>query len=195
MEKKKIWIVILALAIVVLLGGAYLLYDKLADQVDPENIAVDEEPGAAEKSKEADRVLAPDFAVVDSQGQTVRLWELRGKPVVLNFWASWCGPCKSEMPDFDAAYQEYGDRVTFLMVNLTDGSRETLDTAQSYLQEQGFSFPGYFDIDQEAAIAYGVSAIPTTYFIDADGYAIAQAKGALDADRLQTGLARILPQE
>ena len=136
---------------------------------------------------------APDFTVVDADGNEVHLSDFRGTPVVLNFWASWCGPCKSEMPDFDDAAARLEGQVQFLLVNMTDGSRETLETAQAYLEETGISTPAYFDTSYSAAIAYGVTSLPTTYFIDAQGGAVARAMGAIDADTLQKGIDMILP--
>ncbi len=139
-------------------------------------------------SEETEKTKAPDFTVFDSEGNEVHLSGFIGKPVVVNFWASWCGPCKMEMPDFDAAYAELGDEIHFLMVNMTDNSRETVEVAKSYIEQQGFTFPVYFDTEMDAAITYGVTSLPTTYFIDAEGYAIAQAMGAIDSTTLQTGI-------
>ena len=110
---------------------------------------------------------------------------------MLNFWASWCGPCKSEMPDFDEAYLAQGEEIQFLMVNMTDGSRETLDTAKSFVADSGYSFPVVFDVNQEAAMTYAVSSLPTTFFIGADGSMVAYAMGAIDGDTLQRGIEMI----
>ena len=93
-----------------------------------------------------------------------------------------------EMPDFDEKYLALGDEVTFLMVNMTDGSRETLDTAQTFVAESGFRFPVYYDVNYEAAMTYGVTSLPTTYFIGSDGALVAYAMGAIDADTLQQGI-------
>ncbi|MBR3806430.1 MAG: TlpA family protein disulfide reductase [Clostridia bacterium] len=130
----------------------------------------------------------PDFTVYDSEGNAVRFSDLLGKPTVLNFWASWCGPCRSEMPDFEEKYLELSGEVSFVMVNLTSGSRETLSAAKSFIADRGYTFPVYFDTEGDAALAYQVYSIPTTFFIDAEGNLVAQATGAIDAETLQAGI-------
>ena len=93
-----------------------------------------------------------------------------------------------EMPDFDEMYQELGDEVNFFMVNMTDGSRETVEAAKKFIEDSGYSFPIYFDTDLDAAMTYGVNSLPSTYFIDAEGYAIARGQGAIDAETLKYGI-------
>lgn len=179
-------VIILALALAALLLAAGALYDRLGKDYAPEQLAAPTEPTA--QATEAPLPMAPDFTVYDLDGNAVKLSDFLGKPVVLNFWASWCGPCKMEMPDFHATCQALGDEIAFLMVNMTDGSRETVEIASAFIREQGYGFPVYYDTDGDAAATYGVYSLPTTYFIDAQGHAIAQATGAISGDTLQTGI-------
>lgn len=196
---------LLVFVFILVLAGAYVLYDRLSSGVEIESLVTQGESVAAMPPAEADPnppveatqppaeensqlTAAPDFTVVDWDGEEVSLSDFREKPVVLNFWASWCGPCQIEMPHFQEAYDAYGQDIHFLMVNLTDGSRETLDTAKQFLEDSGYTFPVYFDTAYEGAIAYGVMSIPVTYFINADGNAVAYANTSLSAEVLQMGI-------
>ena len=142
--------------------------------------------------QEPERFLAPDFTVQDADGNEVRLSDMRGKPVVLNFWASWCPPCKEEMPGFDNAFGDYGEKVHFMMVCLADGARETVETGAAYVEGQGYAFPVYFDVTAEAMMAYDIRAIPATYFIDAEGYLVTRAESSIPESTLRTGISYII---
>lgn len=142
-----------------------------------------------ETDKETEeKIKVPNFTALDEEGNEVELYDFLGKPLVLNFWASWCGPCRAEMPDFDSAYKEHGEEINFLMVNLTDGSTETVESASEFIGLEGFSFPLLFDSTQEAAYLYGVYSIPMTFFVDAEGYLVARATGSIDGEMLKSGL-------
>ena len=185
---NKIRWLIGTLALVLLLGGAYILYAQFSNDHLP-NVTYTEKQG---ETAAGNAVAAPDFTVENENGESVMLSDLVGRPVVLNLWASWCPPCRSEMPDFEEAYQEYGKDVEFMMVNLTDGSRETVETAKAFIEDQGFTFPVYFDTTYDAAIAYQASSIPATYFIDKESNIIAHATGALDKTNLIKGIEMIM---
>lgn len=130
---------------------------------------------------------APDFTVLDYEGHAVKLSDYRGRPVVLNFWATWCHYCKVEMPDFALAHEKYPD-VQFLMVNVTDGKQETMATAKAFIEEEGYTFPVFFDTKLEAVGTYGVSGFPTTFFIDAAGQLVTYRQGMLDLATLEIGI-------
>ena len=203
MKKKMGWL-ILAAALVVLIGGAGLLYDKYSAEVENERLMTEDSTQAvieenetaeadpaeetADKSNEEELMMAPDFTVDDQEGNAVSLSDFIGKPTIVNFWASWCGPCKMEMPDFDEKYKELGEEINFLMVNMTDGAQETIEKAKAFVEESGYSFPVYYDTDLDAAMTYGVSSIPSTFFIDAEGHAVAWAQGMIDGETLQKGI-------
>jgi thiol-disulfide isomerase/thioredoxin len=163
-------------------GGLETLPAEDKETSAPSDTAETEDPSAN---------AVPDFTILDMNGNEVKLSDFFGKPIVLNFWASWCPPCKAELPDFEEACKRYEGKVTFLMVNLTDGKRETVEVAKEYVASQGYTFPVYFDTKYEAAYVYGVSSIPQTYFINADGSLEARATGMISAARLEEGIGMI----
>ena len=209
---KKWHTLVLALAIVALIASAGYLYSTLKEVAAPDRImaapteeqqsfessaatettaASAETTSATEETTRPD-VEAPGFTVYDPDGNAVTLESLRGKPVIINFWATWCGYCVMEMPDFQAAYEEFGDQIHFMMINVTDGFQETESVARAFVAGRGFTFTVYYDLDLSAANAYGVGSMPVTYFIDAEGMAVAYGRGALDAASLRQGIDMLL---
>jgi len=182
---KNIKVVLGIAGFALLMFAAVFAYNALSDRIKPDNGL----PGQSDNSGEtADKEKAPDFTVTDADRNSIRLSDMEGKPVVLNFWASWCPPCKLEMPDFEKLYQELGDDVQFMMVNLTDGQHETKDKAEAYVSGEGYTFPVFFDTKQQGASAYGIRSIPTTFFIDRDGYIVTGVQGMLEEAALRQGI-------
>ena len=184
--KKRIFSLILAILMLASFVSCSKNGDETTDLTESDNT-----PAHTHGEEDVEPDPAPDFTVYGKDGKTVKLSDMKGTPVVLNFWASWCPPCKAEMPEFDQIAKEYEGKVAFMMVNLTDGQSETQSSAQAFIDSMGYTFPVYFDLDSDAAYKYGVQSIPTTYFIDAQGNLIAGATGAIDGDTLRRGISMI----
>ncbi len=131
---------------------------------------------------------APEFALPTLTGQRVRLAELRGKKIILNFWASWCGPCRNEMPDLEALYQQYKGRLILLGINIAEGP----ETVKKFLDEVRISYPIVLDTQGHVARAYGVIAQPATFWIDELGRIIYRKFGAYTRTELAAQIAAFL---
>lgn len=129
------------------------------------------------------KLQTEDFTVYDLDGQPVSLSDFLGKPIVVNFWSTWCEACVDELPLFEKLYVEYGNRAAFLMINVPMDS--ALDEkVNSFIDENGYTFPVYCDSDFSAADAYGVWAMPQSLFIDKDGELVQSYNGELSEDKL-----------
>ena len=144
---------------------------------------------AVQKAEAAEK--AKSFTVLSWEEKPVSL-PTDGKPVLVNFWASWCPPCQQEMPHFEEAFKKYGDKVTFMMVNYTDGQRQTIAGVKKYIEANGFTFPVYFDTRMEAASAHNLNALPTTVFITAKGTIFKRVEGLLDENDLKEIITKLL---
>jgi thiol-disulfide isomerase/thioredoxin len=134
-----------------------------------------------------------NFSVYDEEGKKVNIEDfLTGKPLVINFWASWCPPCKEEMPYFNNIEDVYGDKVEVLMVNLTDGQRETREMARDYIDSFGYDFNILYDEDLNAAKTYALNQIPRTLFVDKDGNVIKDKIGTLTEKELKDYVDKII---
>lgn len=195
---KKIKLFIWVIAFAVLLGGAYFAYNNLSQKYSPQtNVPLQTAPPGqsappnATPAPKANKKAAADFTMLDAKGNSVKLSDFFGKPIVLNFWASWCPPCKSEMPHFDKVYADVKADVQLIMVDLVDGQRETIEKGKNYVTEQGFAFPVYFDTEQMGAYVYGITSIPTTILIDKEGNIADAFQGAIDEKTLRAAIKKI----
>lgn len=186
MKKYSKLFMIILLFIIIVISSKYW-YQNLSN-----NYSANQNTDGSLEAEEND---VRDFVVVDENGEERTLQSFIGKPIVLNFWASWCPPCKAELPDFQDAYEKYGTQVEFVMVNLTDGVRETEDVAKDYMKTNGYTLPIYFDINQDAANAYSIYSIPTTYFINKDGEMVTSVKGMIDSETLEEDIKVMLQDE
>ena len=139
--------------------------------------------------------IAPGFSLQTLSGQPVRLSELRGQAVLINFWASWCKPCQAEMPAIENVYQDYKDYgLTILAVNTTQNDSNAKIT--EFISDYGLSFPILLDYEGETSRAYNLMATPTTFFIDPKGVIQDVVIGGPMAEALlRTQVEKILPEQ
>lgn len=177
MRMMNRWLIVAVL--VALLGGAWTWQSR----VPADAVAALREPAPAVGHP------APDFEAPLLGGDSFSLAAARGTPVVLNFWATWCGPCRNEMPALENAAQRYEGKVAFLGVD----QGEDAATIQGFLDELGLTFPIALDEDQAVgADLYNVTGLPTTYFIDGEGTIRRVWMGEMNSITLEEGIAEIL---
>ncbi len=136
-----------------------------------------------------DRAPAFRLSEVRDESATVALEELRGRPVVLNFWASWCVPCRKEMPALQEASEEVQGRIAFVGINHQDSRGE----ARRFLEETGVRFPAGYDPEGRTALSYGLFGMPTTVFISADGRILDRHRGEISEGELKRKIERLFP--
>lgn len=182
--KKSTLIVLLLLGILILLfvSGASL-YGYLLNSADLSDLS--------DLSGDTDISYGDiDFSFYDADGNLFRLSDFYGHPVVLNLWASWCGPCQYEMPVFQK-YYDTEENVTFIMLNQCDGRRETVAKASQFVGKNNYTFPVYFDMKSESMIALDTIYLPTTVFINADGEIVAVHTGLIYENQFVSFLEQI----
>lgn len=161
------------------------------NEVKEENVIEAENKTDEEISKEDTKIKAINFTVYDENNNEVKLEDYIGKPIVINYWATWCGYCVKEMPTFNKVYEEEKDEVIFMMINATDGVSETVDKAKKFIKENNFQFPVYYDIKEEVGYQYGIYSLPTTIFINKKGEIEIGYKGMLSEEILKKEIQKI----
>ncbi len=160
-------VLVLGLVILAVVGFVALLIGGLARKEPPTGAS-----GAARVNRPADDFTLPLF-----NGGNVTLSSLRGKPVVINFWASWCPPCREEAPILEEVWRRYKDKgVTFIGVDIQDGEAD----ARAYIKEFGITYPNGPDVGGKITIDYGVGGIPVTFFVNREGLIVSRWVGAIN---------------
>lgn len=182
--KKVGGIILIVSGLVMAINGGLEIYNsnRNKSEISQNNQSVE--------NKDNDKIMSIDFTLYDQYGKEHKLSEYRGKTVFLNFWATWCPPCRGEMPHIEDLYKEYNknkDEVVILGVaspNLgNEGSEEDI---KEFLSQNKYSFPVVMDKDGSLAYQYGISAFPTTFIIDKDGYVTQYVPGAMDKETMKS---------
>ncbi|MBN2508791.1 MAG: TlpA family protein disulfide reductase [Spirochaetales bacterium] len=201
MNKK---LLILTAAVLALVGaGLYIFISKTAD--DPDDTGISALPGPRTELSEETIIPvqdsytrlqtmlgqmgfqlpttafpAPDFTVKDIHGNDIRLSDYKGRPVLFNLWATWCPPCREEMPSMDALYTEFKKDGLVILAASSSLTNDTFDKVKAYALDNGFTFPILFDDTEAIDYSYFTGSIPTSYLIDKQGMIAARLVGAID---------------
>ncbi len=180
--EKRFWYGLMVVAAV--LGGLWIFASRVPDS---------QQKTAGRDVETAPRTgfLAPDFALTTLDGSTVRLSELRGNPVLINFWASWCGPCRSEMPHVQAAHENHSRHG---LIVLGVNQRESPPAVARFVEEFNLTFAIPLDSDGAVSRSYQARALPTSFFVDGDGVIRGTFTGPMSAGHIESLLDGILPE-
>lgn len=180
---KNTKVVFAIVVIVLLVGAGFFAYTNMAKN--------DSNDSAKQENTTSNNEMASDFTAKRPDGSNVNLSSYFGKPTVVNFWASWSPECVAALPEFQKVYEEMGSDINIIMLNVTDGEKETEDIAKKYIADAGYTFTVLYDINGEAVSEYGVITVPETFFINAKGELISQGSGQLDVDLIKMGIGMI----
>ncbi|MGB4407352.1 MAG: TlpA disulfide reductase family protein [Sphaerochaeta sp.] len=151
-----------------------------------------EEPKADAQAQEAQAPVMPNLPLTRLDGTMTTFHDVRdGKPAVINYFASWCPPCKQELPHFQKAFDEYGDQVSFIFLDALDGQRETLKTINAFIRDFPFTGPVYYD-QNEFAMTFQTNSLPTTVFIDKEGRVVKGYLGLVPEEVLYADIQDLL---
>ncbi len=176
--------------IILIISGLVMFYNGFTNNINASKMEnqkkIDSSQGT---TTEEEKIEAIDFALYDQYGNEHKLSDYRGKTVFLNFWATWCPPCRSEMPYIEELYKEYNknnDDVVILGVASPNlGSEGSQEDIEKFLKEEGYTFPVVFDEGGSQIYQYGISSFPSTFIIDKDGYITKYVPGAMNKETMK----------
>ena len=165
-------------------------YSTGKDATNSDSEENDKSNGTASSNKsEENKTPAIDFELKDQYGKTHKLSDYKGKVVFLNFWATWCPPCKMEMPNIEELYKEYNynkDDVVILGVAQPGGQEKSISGIKEFINSNGYTFPTVFDESGDVFGNYYIRSLPTTFMIDKDGKIYGYVSGALSKDQMKS---------
>lgn len=185
-------VLLILMGIMTITGFMNGMTDYLEGTSGEQDSRVSEESASTDSSETAERepVAAPDFTLTDQYGNEHTLSDYQGKTVFLNFWATWCPPCRSEMPEIQKLYEEYGsneeDLIVLGIAAPGYGDEGTVEEITEFLNENEYTFPVVMDETGEMFYRYGISAFPTTFMIDAGGNVYGYVQGAMTGDIMES---------
>ena len=216
---RKTGLIVALIALVVVLAGGLFLYNTLTQAGSGSasgshaaggTAATSASAGAAASTSAAENVSSAGTGAEATRGDAMWLADYNatvfteddvallltqiadGKPLVVNYWATWCPYCVQEMGDFQQLYAEYGDRVEFAFVDCVDGHRETVSDGAEWLRANGYDLPAYYDTDQDAVYTFGIANLPTTMIVGASGEILAITPGKINIDLMRDALDAVL---
>ena len=193
-SKRGLLAAIIALAVVIAVG--FFAYNALSSSRSqtPSSPSAEAKSEWAKPSGTGPMLVDYDAIVYTESGMPIAFSEIAdGKPLVVNYWATWCPYCVQEMPDYLEIYRDYSGRVSFAFVDCADGKRETVGKAAAWLADNGFAeLPAYYDVESEAQYLYRVTSLPTTVVVSASGEVMTVSPGTIDPDTLRSALDSLL---
>jgi len=149
--------------------------EEIMDDVSAQEAATTSQP-------EREVIMVPDFTLTSSTGDPISLSDYRGKIVFLNFWTTWCKYCLEEMPDFQEAYEKYGDDLQILLVNVTTNENIDRQGVIDWYEQFDYTMPMVLDEEGDVSSQFTIPGYPTTYFIDRDGSFISYYPGLMSSE-------------
>ena len=191
--RRKTGLIATIVALVAVIAVAALAYNMLLGAASPTRSGT---TGTSSQTTASTAYLKDyDATVYTADGEPASLTQIAdGKPLVMNFWATWCPYCVQEMDDYQQIVDEYGDQVSFAFIDVADGQRETVEDGSSWLKEQGYRLPDFYDTDLSATRTFGATNLPTTVIVTSDGEVKSVKAGAIDPALMRGTLSGLLAE-